>query len=214
MATAQTILEAGINRSTSNDPGKLSMDSELLGLLNRKYQTYHAMLGLSAPDRALGTGVVAMAGSPPAGTLPTDMVDLRRVQTAAGVQVSVVPVDEKDRSWHLAPAVYRQGNTIVSLGRTGDPVAAASLTIYYVDAPGALSALGDTLDARFPVQCHELLVLDVALYLSAKDEGRNPSEYERLKSERDFHWQAFTALVASPSGALTSPHGRPASEKA
>jgi hypothetical protein len=88
------------------------------------------------------------------------------------------------------------------------------LTLYVDDAPATVTALSDTIDPRFPVQCHELLVLDLALYASAKDEGRNPSEYERLSKERDFHWSVFTALVASPSGATTSPHGRPAPEKA
>jgi hypothetical protein len=214
MATAQTLLDAGLNRSVSNDAGKLTTDTELLGVLSRKLSAYMALLSLGAADRGMTKTTVGIAGAPPFGSIPADAVDLRRVEGNAGEKVTIIPASEKDRSWHLAPCVYRVGQLLYSRALTGDPVTGDTLTLYYDDAPLAITALSDTIDARFPAQCHELLVLDLALYASAKDEGRNPSEYERLTKERDFHWQVFTALTGSASGALTSPHGRPAPEKA
>lgn len=214
MASAQSLIDAGLARSVGNDSGKLTIDAELLGVLSRKLSAYMALLALGAADRGMSATSLTFAGTPAIAAIPANTVDIRRVEDAAGASVSVIPVDEKDRSWHLAPAVYRVGSSLYSRGLTGDPIAGDTVTAYVDDAPATITALADVIDARFPVQCHELLVLDLALYASAKDEGRNPSEYERLSKERDFHWTVFTALVGAASGATTSPHGRPSPEKA
>lgn len=211
--TVQTIIEAGLARSVASDPGKLTTDAELIGVLNRKYQTYFGLIAFAASDRGLASTTVTLAGSPPSGVLPTDVIDIRRVESATGTRIPIIPADEKDRSWHLAPRVYRKGQALVSVAGASDPIAGDILTLYVDDAPTALAALTDTLDSRFPVQCHELLVLELALYSSTKDEGRNPNEMKALQEERTFHLAAFEKLVGSPSGALTSPHGRPAPEK-
>lgn len=207
-ATAQQLIEAAYSRSTANDPGKLATDGELLGILNRVYQAYYALMAAAAPDRAMArSALVALAGSPAATTLPTDVIDLRRVENAAGAKVNVIPVEEKDRGWHLAPAVYRQGGSLISRGQAGDPIATDVLTLWHLDAPTALTTLASTIDARYPARFEELLVVELAMYLATKDSGRDAGEFAALKTFRDMQVEAFFRLSGLSMTALQSPHG-------
>lgn len=205
--TAQTLIEAAYSRSTANDPGKLATDGELLGLANRLFQFIYAVAAVAAPERFISRTTLALLGAPASVTMPTDLIDIRRVQNALGAKVNVIPVEEIDRTWHLAPAVYRQGSTIVSRAGAGDPVAGDSLTAWILDAPATLAALTDALDARFPVRHVELIVVEIAMYLATKDSGRDAAEFAALKVYRDMQREAFLQLSGLSTTALQSPHG-------
>lgn len=208
MAIAQSIIEAAYSRSTANDPGKLATDGELLGVLDRVFQWLYALRAAADPASATSLQSIALAGAPAALTLPTDIIDIRRITlSATGAKVNVIPLEELDRGWHLAPAVYRQGTQIISRGAVGDPAAGASLNIYLLDAPASLVALTTALDVRFPVRFHELLVLILAMYLASKDSGRNAAEFQALKTQYDMSLEMFFRLSGLSLTALQSPHG-------
>lgn len=211
MTTVQQLIEAGYSRSTLNDPGKLAGDPELIGHLNRKYQTRFALLAVASGDDMLAKVAIAFAGAPAAIALPADTIDVVRLENAAQAKIHIVPGDEKDRSWHLTPAVYRSGLSLVSLMRSGDPGVAQVATLFYLDAPAALTLLASILDARYPARYENLLVLDIAIYLSTKDAGRNEGEWKELQQDHADEEKAFNRLVYGadsakerPSAALTA----------
>lgn len=206
-STCQQLIEAAYSRSTANDAGKLATDLELIGELDRTYQRFYAELAIASGDNALSTSALTLAGTPATATLPTDVIDVVRVEKATdGSKVYLIPASEKDRAWHLSPAVYRQGTTLVSRNRVGDPVSGMVLTTYVLDAPAALTALGSTLDPRWPHRFDSLLVLDLALYLSDKDVDRNPQDYTELRTEYRDELAAFASLVGNSNSAKETPH--------
>lgn len=205
MSTAQSLIEAGYARSTANDAGKLASDGELLLHLNRKYQSLYAFMAVAAGDNALAKATLVLAGAPPAAALPVDVIDIKRLEQLLGGKAYLIPADEKDRSWHLAPAFYRQGNSLVSCARSGDLAAGQSVVVYHLDAPAALAALGSVTDPRFPVRYEDILVLDLAIYLSSKDEGRSEKEYKQLKDELSDAMALFNQLVRGSNTAKERP---------
>lgn len=208
MATVQTILEAAYVRSTANDPGKLTVDGEMVATLNRQFQMLYAIKAVSAPDAHVArVNLSALSGSPAAATLPSETIDIRRIQSSGGTKVNLIPVEDIDRTWHLAPAVYRQGASLVSRGLSGDPIATDVLTIWHLDAPTALTALANTIDTRFESRFHELLIISLAIYMSTKDVDRDAGEFQKLVSERQIQLEAFFKLCGLSMTALQTPHG-------
>lgn len=205
--TAQQLIEAAYSRSTANDPGKLATDGELLSVANRIYQALFALAAAAAPERFVSRTTITLSGSPAAGTLSTDIIDVRRVQNASGGKVNVIPLEELERLWHLAPSVYRQGGSLISRGGAGDPVASDVLTVWQLDAPANLALLTDSIDARYPTRHVELIVVEMAMYLATKDTGRDAAEFAALKMVRDTQLEAFFRLSGLSMTALQSPHG-------
>lgn len=207
MTTVQQLMEAGYLRSTANDAGKIADDPELIPFLNRTYQHYAALLATAAPERWVS--VVSgtwQAGPPPFYTLPADVIDIHRIEDGTGNQIHLFPVREKGRAWVVAPACWREGPNLKSRAQTGDPSPGDAVTLWVLDAPATLAAAGSSLDPRWPVRHDELLVLDVAIYLSVKDEGRPVEEYNELIAERKLARQAFYALNGIVHTATETPH--------
>lgn len=204
--TVQQLIESAIARSTANDPGKLTVDGELIPLLNRKYQSIFARMSLQGGDNLLAKTTLTWASSPPTVALPTDIVDIVRIQTAAGGRTYMVPVRDIDRTWVIAPAFFRQGNSLVSRNLTGDPIAGDVYTLYYKDAPATLSALATSLDARFPVRFENALVVELALYMAIKDENRTPERIGALQRELETENALVGAIIGDSDSAQSTPH--------
>jgi hypothetical protein len=151
MATAQDFIEAALVRSSANDPGKLATDGELLNHCSRLVARLFALFARARPDKAQSTTTVALAGNPPSGALPQDLIDLRRVEKADGTKVHLIPATEKERTWHIAPSVYQVGNTLYSRNKAGDPIALDVLTLYVLDQPAALAGLASGIDVGSPL---------------------------------------------------------------
>lgn len=216
MTTSQQIVERGAARSTQNDLGKLAKaTAELLPYVNSVFQRLYALWAVADPEAAGSLATLVLAGSPPSVTLPTDVIDVRRVDVTGTVsgEVNLVPVTERDRRWHLAPRVYRRGASIVSNAGTGDPAAGDTLTLQVLDAPATLSALASVIDARFPVRFHTLLELMVAVYLAVKDDGRDPAHYRELMAQLDMELRGFAALTGVSLTALRAVHAETARER-
>lgn len=201
MTTAQQIIEAAYARSTDNDPGKLAVDAELISHLNRDYQARFGLWSLKAGDAGMAAVFLTLLGAPPAATLPTDIIDIDRLEDQSGNPVRLIPLNEKGRSWHLAPAVYRQGLLIVSRNQAGDPGLGSIVTLFHNDAPAPLTVLSSTLDSRYPARFEILLILGLALYLDTKDTGRDLSSHTELKEEYERYDALFNAEVGIDNSA-------------
>ncbi len=204
--TAQQIIESAIARSSANDSGKLTVDGEMIAHLNRKYQSIMARMAMLGGDNIVAKQSVTFAGAPASFTLPTDIIDIVRLETSTGGRTYLIPVRDKDRSWVIAPAVFRQGNTIVSRGANGDPAAGDTWTLFYKDAPATISALNSTLDARFPVRFENALVVDLALYMAVKDENRDGSRIQALQTELVTENRLIDGLLGGSDSAQSTPH--------
>lgn len=199
--TAQQIIEAAYARSTDNDPGKLAVDAELISHLNRDYQARYALWSLKAGDAAVASIPLVLAGIPAVATLPTDIVDIDRIEDGLGSRINLVPINEKNRAWHLAPALYRQGLSLISRNQSGDPVSGQTVTLFHNDAPAPLTVLSSILDARYPARFEMLLILGLAIYLDTKDTGRDLSSHTELKEEFERYDAIFNAEVGIDNSA-------------
>lgn len=201
MTTAQQIIEAAYARSTDNDPGKLAVDAELISHLNRDYQARFGLWSLKAGDAAVASVSLTLLGPPAGATLPTDIIDIDRIEDTSGSRINLVPINEKNRAFHLAPVVYRQGLALLSRGQTGDPSIGQTLVVFHNDAPAPLTALSSVLDTRYPARFEMLLILGLAIYLDTKDTGRDLSSHTELKEEYERYDAMFNAEVGTDNSA-------------
>lgn len=201
MTTAQQIVEAAYARSTDNDPGKLAVDAELISHLNRDYQARFGLWSLKAGDAAVASVSLTLLGPPAGATLPTDIIDIDRIEDTLGSRINLVPINEKNRAFHLAPVVYRQGLALLSRGQTGDPSIGQTLVVFHNDAPAPLTALSSVLDSRYPARFEMLLILGLAIYLDTKDTGRDLSSHTELKEEFERYDAMFNAEVGIDNSA-------------
>lgn len=212
--TAQQILEAAYARSTGNDPGKLSSDAELLDRLNRNYQLVFSLAARARPDEFATVQTITLVGANASYALPTDLIELRRLQFpnalppyAGGPTVHLIPASELTRLYHVAPCMYRTGSTIYSRLNPGDPVGGDVLNAWMLCSGATLSTLASVLDATFPTRHTLLLVNDLALYLDAKDEDRDPEQFRKLAADQGARMAAFVAEFHLEAAALEFMHG-------
>jgi hypothetical protein len=202
----QVWIEAAYNRSTENDPGKLAQDAELLDHANRVYQRLFALFAKARPDEAASRANLVLAGNPAFAALAPDLIAVVGVKNAVGAKVHVIPAHEIERLWHLAPSVYRLGNTLFSRGAVGDPIAGDLLTVVQLDAPATLATLATAIDARFPTRHHQVVIDQLACYLSTKDAGRDGGEHQKLLGECGQSLAAFATEYELPPSALEWAH--------
>jgi len=202
--SVQQLIEAAYARSSANDPGKLAEDLELIGFTNRLYQAMYAAMAAASPEQFLTRVSVTLAGG--VGGLPDETIDVRRVQSASGLRVNISPIEELDRLWQFAPVVFQEGNNLVSRGGVGDPGPADVLTAWVVAPPPTLDDLADLLDLKFATRFVELLVLEIAIYLDTKDEGRDQGQYQKLTAQRDGLGAIFQRLTGVSMHAIRSAH--------
>lgn len=206
MTTAQQIIEAGYARSTANDPGKLSTDAELLGRLNRTYQRLFALASAQRPDTFATISTLTLVGAQATVALPADLIEVRRLQNASGAHVHLIPASEIARTWHVAPCVYRTGSALFSRLRPLDPIGGDVLTAWLLLPGTTIVALSTPIDAVFPTRHTELLSTDLALYLSVKDDGRDPSHFSELTADYSGQLAAFAHDYNLSASSLESVH--------
>lgn len=215
MATsAQVIVEAGMAKATGNDPGKLNSDGEVLNRLNRVFLALYALAARQRPDPYSSTSDLTFSGNPAQCVLAsaaspalTDVIEIRYLKgktggVAAGAKVHLVSETEAQKTYQIAPCVFQRGLAIVSRAAAGDPVAADVLTATVLDNPTPLTTLAINIDTRFPQRHHEILVNDVALYLDAKDEGRDAGAFQKLQADQRRAMMAFANEYSLNASAL------------
>lgn len=207
MATAGDFISAAYLRSSANDPGRLALDPELLGHLDRVYQRAWALFGRARPEEASTTTTLSLSGSPPSAALPANFVDILSLMNEDGETVNDIPLRERNRLWHASPCVYRRGMTLYSRAEAGDPLAGDDLAMQYVDSPTALTTISVAIDPRFPVRHHQFVIDLLAVYLSVKDAGRDANEHKKLLGDLQLSASAFQAEYKLPPSDMAALHG-------
>jgi hypothetical protein len=205
--TVQQIIEGAYAKSTANDPGRLATDAELLTRLARTYALMTALLARQRPDEWTSTTSVTLAGADVGFDVPADTIEIRRIQNAQGKQVHLIPSNERERTTHIAPSMFQQGQRVSSRLLGGDPAAADVLSVLWLAPATGLTTLAQTIDPRFPLRHVEVLVGDLALYLDTKDDERDPGSFQKLAADHTFHLQSVAAEYNLEASALEFMHG-------
>lgn len=206
MTLVSTLISGAYLRSTNFDPGKLALDAELIEHLNRVYQRVWPLIARSRPDQYGAETDLTMTGAPASTTLPSSIIDILVILDEDSDPVNVIPITDRQRTWNLAPCVYRVGTSLKSRAQTGDPVAGDVLTLSYLDQPTALTALADALDTRWPVRHDQLLVDFLATYLATKDGGMKEGDRTALRQELQQDVIAFASEYGIAPSALNWLH--------
>lgn len=186
--TMRTIIDQAYARSTFSDPGVLAQDAELIARANlRLAELFAAVNELATIEDAYFGKVLDVAPASSAWAKPSDLDVLLQLRgginngtgasraTTVDEIINLVPYNDRNE---VPPAVYVTGGSYVSVGRTGDPSATANgeqLRFHYARFPAALdptkkaNASENTLDSAWPERFNNLLVVDLAKYLSKKD---------------------------------------------
>ena len=204
--TPQDILVAAYSKSTKNKPGTIATEStELLQLIIRSLRNLYALAPRINFTYFAGFADVqaqAESGGPTnqGWERPQEAESIFRLERttttqggggSSGDEVVIVPFDDRKAEEGLG-AVYRIGQTFFPAGNPLDPTG-GELRFFFSRRPDSPASLTDPLDSQWTEQFDEILVLDVAAYLAAKD-GRD-SEAQLLRAERGQWMVQFIAFL-------------------
>jgi hypothetical protein len=199
MTLVSEIIEAGYLRSSRFNPGKSADDPELISYLNRRFQSYTAALATEEPEKWIIVQTGQWIGIPAVLALSSpDIVDIHRIEDVNGMPVHLLPARDIHRAWAIGPTCYRTGPTLVSRGQSGDPQDADSYSLYVILPVAQFVDLSDVLDFRWPVRFNEILILDVAIYLTMKD-GVPPKDFVTEREMAAAQSRALARVVHTGS---------------
>lgn len=204
--TVQEILLAAYSKSTKNKPGTIATEStELRQLVVRCLRSLYAL----APrvNYTYFAGFADVQASPESGgptnqgwDRPQEAESVFRIERttttqggvgSAGDEVVVVPYDDRTAEEGMG-AIYRIGQTYFPAGNAPDPTG-GELRVFFSRRPDDPATLLDPLDSQWTEQFNEILVLEVAAYLAAKD-GRG-DEAALLRQEKAQWMLQFVAFL-------------------
>lgn len=166
MATLRQLIDAAYSRSTFNDPDKLATDRELAAVIDRRFkEMFSIAAGINPYYFGKRSTVEGVAGE---WSRPVDAEMIARVEMADGTEVTVVPFEDKEAE--LPPCVYAFGRKYYKTPESTALPDTATLTFFYSKSPATMSTAADELDADWPEQFNDLIVLHVARYLAVKDQ--------------------------------------------
>ncbi len=220
--TARVLIDAARARNVANDTS-LAQDPELIRELDLRLKELYSFAARKAPlyfgaaasvagdatkwPRTAGAELVFRVEADGAAGTGVD----RKIQTV-GAKVHLVPLD--DRQAELAPRVYALGRAYYSVGVAAtDPSASVNgdkLKFFYsrlhpnLDPALAATHATNTLEADWPEQHNNLLIVYLAKFLSLKDAARSDSEYQALEKEEARLYRIFEAHLEHENYALTS----------
>lgn len=225
--TARTLIDAAYSRSAANDPNKLATDTELIAVIDRRLKQIYSFAARQNPfyfgQSTSVTGdatkwvrptaaelVFKVEADGPAGT------GVDRKITTVGLEVSLVPFE--DREAEMAPRIYPLGRAYYSVGIAAtDPSASINgdkLKIFYsrrhADLNPALPATdaANTLEADWPEQFSDLIVIHLSKYLNIKDIARSPAEFQALDAEEKGLFGVFAQHLEHENYATKSRWGQ------
>lgn len=193
--TPQMILDGAYAKSLKNRPGAIASESgELLQLVIRSMRGLYAFAARINPLFFAESAAVNFAA--PGWPRPQNAEAIFRIETAAGVEVVVVPFDDRNAEPGIG-AVYEFGQVYRPASALAPNPQNGALTFFYSKRPTDPANLAATLDAMWTEQFNELLILEVAIYLALKD-GRG-DEVGAYKSDRDRWANLFAAFLEHES---------------
>ncbi len=180
MSTPAAIIAAAIGRSTKNRSDILADNAtELLRVVKASLSGAYSIAAEVNPQFfGVAESIAFAAGG---WARPVEAENIFRIQNPALAEVVVVPYDDQAAET-AKPAVYHFGQKFITAGNAGDPIA-GNLTFFYSKRAPAIATIDTAIEAAWPSQYDELLVGDIATYLSLKD-GRT-DEARTLAEERN-----------------------------
>lgn len=192
--TVQDILDGAYAKSTKNQPSTIATEAtELLNQFIRMMRGIYAFAAEVNPVHFSATEAVVGVGS--VWERPEAAEAILRIETVAGVEVVVVPYDDRLAA-DPKPSLYEfAGGFTADPNQAAPPGATDSLTFWYAkrpDDPTPLTLAG-VLDPDWQEDFNELLILEMAIYLALKD-GRM-DEVEMLKVDRNAWASRFASYL-------------------
>lgn len=201
--TPQDIIDAALAKNQKNTPDVSASDTELFDAFKRIYPVFWT-IGARVNRTFFGKSDT-VTGSGGTWARPSDAEMIFRIQNQSGDQVIVVDLEETDAEPET-PAVYEWGQSFTKAGETTDPGDTDVLEFYYSKIPDTPSSVSDTLEALWPEHFNELLVLELAMVLAAKDD--RDDEVARLRPERDAWLGRFIAHLEHATVGVVSSKDR------
>ena len=193
--TVQNILDGAYARSTKNQPETIATEAvELLEVVKRRLRGLYAFAAAIDPKHY--SDKEAIVGAASFWDRPEAAEAVVRIENDSFVKVAVVPYDDRLAA-EPEPALYEfGGGYTASEGQTAAPGATDTLTFWFAKRPDDPTPFDLTglLDPDWDEAYNELLILEVAIYLSLKDGGRE-GEAELLKVERNTWAQLFGSYL-------------------
>ena len=208
MSKPEDIFTAAYAKSRKNQPGITATAAELLSTFIRVYPLFWTIGARVNPtffgkrEAVLFDGLVTN-GWP----RPTDAEAVYRIEDSLQTKLAIVPFDERDADPFTA-AVYEWGQVFYSAGNSLDPEeesGVTELTFWYSKKPDIPAAADEDLEALWPTSFDELLVLELAIILSLKDD-RN-AEVLELRQDRDAWLRRFIAHLEHATVGVTRSTG-------
>jgi hypothetical protein len=200
------IITAAYNYSSKNKPGTIATEAtELLQLVIRRLRRLYALAPRINYTYFAGFAEVdanAESGGPEdeGWERPQEAESVFRIErtshTVGGQgkprdEVKIVGYDDVKAEEGYG-CVFRMGQTYFSAGNPLDPTG-GQLRIFFSRRPTDPTTVNDPLDVQWTEQFNDLLILDVAAYLAAKD-GRD-AEAASLRAERKEWLQQFVMFL-------------------
>lgn len=185
--TPEAIFTAAFAKNRKNQPGILASPAELLSSFRRIYPVFWTIAARVNPAFFGASEAVALSSG--AWSRPAEAESIFRIEDPEGTRVHVVPLDNRSAD-PFVPAVYEWGQAFRSAGNPNDPTA-GELTFFFSKRPTLPDTATDELEELWPDSFNELLVLEMALVLAAKDERL--TEVANLRADRDVWLRRFLA---------------------
>lgn len=206
MSTPTEIFTAAYAKSRKNQAGITATPAELLALFTRVYPMFWT-IGARVNAGYFGKRSTVLFQLAEGGwPRPTDAEAIYLIEDSDGEEVIIVPFDERDAD-PFDPAVYEWGQVFYSAGNALDPEeesGVTALTFWYSKKPDA--PVADTeLEDLWPDNFDELLVLEIAIVLSLKDD--RAAEVGDLRADRDAWLRRFVAHLEHATTGVTRSTG-------
>lgn len=200
--TVRDLLDAAYNRSKYNQPGLMATEAtELLKVVQRSLRKRFAQaVRVNRFYFGVTTTVAAAAGK---WLRPADAASIYRIEHGT---VPVVVVDFEDPNAEKGePSVYEFGQAFHPVAASG-LAGTEALTFSYSRRASVPQNINAAVDPAFPADFHDLLILDVAIYLAQKD-GRMP-EVQALMAERAEWEQLYAHALEHATPSLRKRNGK------
>jgi hypothetical protein len=191
--TGQDILTGAYSHNKKLAPGRIVEDAtEGVQVINRVLAALFALGARLNPEFFGASADVAFnAGwARPADAELIYRHEMVQAGDPEGEYVRLVPFDDRGLAAGR-PAVYRFGQRYFPAVPADGPQQADALRFYYAKRPAALAALADPIDPFWPEAHAELLMLEVAIYISLKD----GQDVAGLVAQRDHALRLFVAFL-------------------
>jgi len=186
--TGQMIYNGALAKSSKNEPGNFS-DPEIIRRINKRLAGLYEVAARVNPLMFAETAAVVEAAG--VWARPEEALSVIKLEDTTPDPVIIVPHDDQQ----CEPSqlcVFEFGQEFLAItNATGTP--SGNITFWYARRPTDIAALANTLDPQWREDFNELLELELAIDLAAKD-GRI-EDVGLAKADRDGWLTSFASFL-------------------